>query len=547
LISHLSIRDFAIIDNLEIDFHDGLNILTGETGAGKSIIIEAVSLALGSRADTAFVRSGKSRALIQLVAEDRDGSETIITREISATGKSSCRINDEIVTLSHLNSFSKKLADIHGQYDHQSLLNPDHHIDLLDAYNSTEMLPLKEAVRNKHSEYAHIRKDLAELVAGQADAARRRDFMQYELQEINSAALQPNEDSELESLLTMLQNAEKIAGNLNSSYDLLYSSDNAALSSISRALHQLKELAGFGNDLQLLSENLSDLYYRLEDIASDIRKSREDVLFEPEQIDSIITRLELISNLKRKYGGSIEKIMDYREKLSRSLEQIDNADETAAELAKRLEACESDLSAISEELSAKRKLTALTIEEKIDIELAELHFRDAALQIRFSSISDDAGQKAFSDNGIDRVEFLIVTNKGESPKPLAKIASGGEISRIMLAFKRIIGDFDEIPTMIFDEIDTGISGFTASVVGRKLADIAKKHQVICITHLPQIAAIGDHNFRILKKTESDRTHTVVEPLSDDEKTIEIARMLAGMDITEHSIKNAEDLIRSLRT
>ncbi len=542
----MSIKDFAIIDNIEIDFQKGLNILTGETGSGKSIIIEAVSLALGSRADTAFVRSGKNRALIQLSAEDRDGREMVISREVLASGKSTCKINGELVTLSQLSSICKKIADIHGQYDHQSLLNTDLHIELLDAYQAPLISELKKNVENNFRKYESARKELALLHSNRSEAIRKRDFMLYEINEIDAAGVSPGEDDSLSSELIILQNSEKIMENLLFSYESLYASENAALNSISIVMHRLHELSSYGSEFQRIANALEEINYSLEDISSDIRKQKDNTEIDPLRTDEIIARLDLISSLKRKYGGTIIQILDHRDRLAAELEKFEHADERIKSVQAELEIFLSDLAEASEKLSSQRKITAAAIEKKIDRELSDLHFHDASLNIRFTTLTDDGGNPVYTEKGTDKVEFLIKSNKGEVAKPLAKIASGGEISRIMLAFKRIIGDYDEIPTMIFDEIDSGISGVTASVVGRKLSAISRNHQIICITHLPQIAAQGDHNYRIVKKTEGDHTFTVVEALSHEEKILEIARMLAGMDITEHSLKNAEDLVASLK-
>lgn len=540
MISHISIKDFAIIEKVDIDFHAGLNIITGETGAGKSIIIEAVSLALGSRADTAFVRSGKEKAMIQLIVEANQ-TEYIITREVYAAGKSICKVNDEIVSVSYLNTLCKKIADIHGQYDHQSLLNPEQHLSLIDLYDAKTIFPLKEKVAALYERYTSTNRQLTSLLNNAADAERKRDFMKFELEEITSINPYIGEDEELSARLLLLQNSEKIYQNLSFAYEMIYDGSPCAAENLGKSLQLLQEIANFSGELSLLTETLSDCYYKLDDMVSDLRKNRDAVFFSPEELDATINRLNTLDSLKRKYGGSMEKVLTYKDTLSLDLEKIENVDTLKEELSQSLILYHKELADLSSKLTAKRKKAAKEIECKINAELQELNFHHATLSVDFKEIIEH-GKSSFTANGSDMVEFLIITNRGEIPKPLAKIASGGEISRIMLAFKRITCDYDKIPTMIFDEIDSGISGITASIVGKKLLQISENHQVICITHLPQIAAFGSHHYKIQKTSDESSTHTDVVPLSHEEKVIEIARLLGGANITETTLKSAEELI-----
>lgn len=540
MISHIRIKDFAIIDTVELDFHDGLNIITGETGAGKSIIIEAVSLALGSRADTAFIRSGKDKAVVQMVA-DLDGDEYIITRELSVNGKNVCKINDEIVSLARLNKLCRRIADVHGQYDHQSLLNPENHLKLIDTYHDKEISPVRDRVSELFQKYSDARHELASLLSNQEDTERKRDFMRFELSEINGAKPYSGEDEELSQKLTLLQNSEKIYQNLSNVYEFLYETSPSAFDSIGKSLNLLQEISGFSDEINHFHDSLSDMYYKMEDLTTEIRKFKDGISFSPETLEETIDRLNVLDGLKRKYGGSIEKVLEYREKITLDLEKIENIDAVRDKLTRELSEFENELAGASRELTALRKKSAEDIEVRINEELKELNFKDTLFTVVF--YDDGSGKNNFSANGADRIEFLITTNKGEAPKPLAKIASGGEISRIMLAFKQIIGDFDLIPTMIFDEIDTGISGITASIVGKKLLDISKRHQIICITHLPQIAAFGDHHYKIDKTAADGATHTTVIPLDHKEKVNEIARLLGGINITETTLKSAEELIK----
>ena len=535
MINHISIRDFAIIENTEIDFHSGLNILTGETGAGKSIVIEAVSLALGARADTAFIRSGCEKAVVQLTG-DIDGEETVITREVSSSGKNLCRLNGDLVTLAQLNAYCRKLADIHGQYEHQSLLNPEYHINLVDIYHQNDIAPVKQMNAKLFSAYKDAKSKLESLLSSAAENARQRDFIAFELNEIKEAKLTEGEDAELEERIALLQNSEHIYKLLARAYEAGKESMPAAMDIMSEIQTALSDIALYTEELGSISSEFSDIFYRLDDIFRDIRNARDSIIFSQEELDEAIFRLEYINKLKHKYGNTIAEILGYAEQTAAKLQTIENIDEEKANLEFEINTLETQLTAASERLTALRKVSAEELEMKISKELSELNFADSRIKISFDALP------AFTENGTDRIEFLISTNKGEPLKPLAKIASGGEMSRIMLAFKNIIADYDNIPTLIFDEIDAGISGITASIVGKKLKEIAENHQIICITHLPQIAAFGEHNYRIQKYGSENSVKTTVEALDENEKINEIARLLGGINITDITIKSAEELI-----
>ncbi len=543
MIRHISIRNFAIIENVEIDFNDGLNIITGETGAGKSVVIEAVSLALGSRADTAFVRSGTDKAVIQLVAES-DGEDVIITREISAAGRSLCRINDEIVTLGALSKFCRSLADIHGQYDHQSLLDPDHHIRLIDLYRKDSILPAKASVAELYDKYTDLCSQLARLRKDQAEGRRQRDFMDFELNEIEEAHLCEGEDEALEDEISLLQNSEKIFSSLAGAYQVASESEFSLLSAMKQVSDMVGETAQYTRELSELSQRLESLYYEYEDACGELRSQRDGTVFDPAALDAAIGRYEIIRRLKEKHGMTIPELLDYADQLRVRLSSIDNADEEIAALETRIGQTAAALTAASDQLSELRKASAAELEQLITEQLGQLNFSDAAFAVDFRQNLDAGGNVQFTSEGTDIVEFLITTNRGEPLKPLSKIASGGEMSRIMLAFKKIIGDYDHIPTMIFDEIDSGISGVAASVVGRKLREIAARHQVICITHLPQIAACGTSNYRIWKHSDDRSTYTSIDPLAPDEKVREIARLLGGENITPTTLASAKELIEA---
>ena len=550
MISHISIKDFAIIRDLELDLHPGLNVITGETGAGKSIIIEAISMALGSRADTDYIRTGAEKASITLTA-DMEGLDVqeilddagvpaddplVLRREISAGKKSLCRVNGTIVPLSFLGKLCRRVADIHGQYDTQTLLNPEGHVDVLDLYGDDELRNVSHMVSGFYTDLTHTKAALDSLRRKLADSERQKDLMRYELQEIEDSCLQEGEDGTLEEEIRLMQNSEDIYQKLSQVYDAVYDSDDSASGRLGACLSALESISSYSKDLADAAQQFSDAYYALDDLGRDLRRLRDGVSFSPEELNEKMERLDLIDRLKRKYGGSLEAVFAYRDKAQRELQTIENADAELEDLESKKKLYQEQYETAAARLSVLRKRTAKTLEQEVDRELADLNFADAALSV---SIEDaPAGEK-----GSDRVEFLIRTNKGEAFKPLAKIASGGELSRIMLAMKRIIGDLDRIPTMIFDEIDAGISGATAGVVGEKLRSISEDHQIVCITHLPQIAALGDHHYRIEKTSDGISTYPPVGPLSGDERGEELARLLSGTTVTDSARQQAKELLK----
>lgn len=545
MISYISIKDFAIIENCEVEFEKGLNIITGETGSGKSIVIEAISLALGARADSSFVRTGADKAVVQ-IAGDLDGEDIVITREVSASGKNLCKLNGRVVTLAELSTYCKRLADIHGQYDHQSLLNPEYHIRLIDLFHADEIAPVAQMVARLYDGYVKTSASLKKLLQSAADADKKRDFMKFQLEEIRSAKLVSGEDAELSERITLLQNSERLYQVLSRAYDALYESEPSTIDSLETVAKELEGISGFSGTISALSERISSLCYELDDIAHEIRSERDDMVFSQEDLDECIERYELIQNLKRKYGnefldggitpGSIEAVNNFADTIEAELKDVENSDHLKSELEAQLETINAQLQLASERLSTLRHESAADLIKRITEQLKDLNFNNSQLDIEFTKLD------SFTESGIDSVNFMISTNLGEPLKPLNKIASGGEMSRIMLAFKKIIADYDDIPTLIFDEIDSGISGIAASVVGKKLKEIAENHQIICITHLPQIAACGHTNYRISKETAGGTTKTTVSRLSDDETVREIARLLGGANITDTTLKSAKELL-----
>jgi DNA repair protein RecN (Recombination protein N) len=544
MITHIGIRDFAIISEIDIDLQQGLSVITGETGAGKSIIIEAISLALGSRADTGMIRAGRSKAVIQIAAESRTAEgetcEYILTREISASGKSLAKINGEIVTLAQLSELASRLADIHGQYDQHSLFKTENHLALVDAHHSRVIEPVKKKAAEAWHAYAEAKRGLSVLLQGEAASKRQRDFMRFELDEITKADPKPGEDAALRESLAILQNSELIYEKTSAVSEALYDGDFPVLDGLGAAMGAVNEISSYSKELGEIARMITDCYYAVEDMAGALRICRDRTDFSPETLNAAIARLDLIERLCEKYGGSVEKTLEYKETIAAALADIENIDERKTALAARRTACERALLLVCEELSALRKASAAELEQRINAELAGLNFSNAAFAVHFKN-EGDIGQR-MSENGADTVEFLLSPNKGQPLLPLAKIASGGEMSRMLLAFKAVLGDYDSIPTMIFDEIDSGISGVTASIVGAKLAKMAEKHQIICITHLPQIAACGAHHFAIRKSSDDESTHTFVEALNREERVTEIARLLGGANITETTLKSARELI-----
>ena len=535
MIQHLLIQNFAIIENTEIEFEDGLNIITGETGSGKSIVIEAVSLALGARADSSFVRSGKDKAVIQLAAS-LDGQDYVITREISATGKNLCRLNGQLVTLGEISALASRIADIHGQYDNQNLRDPRQHLALVDQYRDAEISPLRAEFDAAYAAYKESRGQLDTLLKSEKESRKQADFYRFELAEIQRVDPSPEEDEELTEQIAILQNSEKIFSAIESAYGPLDENEFNVLSLMGNIQSSLESIRNFSREFAETADIFNDAYYGLQDVAARLAGIREQISFRPEELDKLISRLDQIDELKKKYGGSIGDVLAYRDRIQQELSQLENFDELRGtleqETKQRLRALRTSAAA----LTGARQASAEALGQAIEAELHDLNFDSARFEIRISAAP------AISAEGGDEAEILISTNRGEPLKPLIRIASGGEISRIMLAIKNITGTYDKIPTMIFDEIDAGISGITASIVGRKLREISSSHQIICITHLPQIAACGDANYRICKETDANSTYTHVDRLDEEATVDEIARLLGGEIITETTRRSARELI-----
>lgn len=555
MLSHIHIKNFAIIEEIDTSFDSGLTMITGETGSGKSIIIEAISLVLGSRADNSFVRTGADKALVEVSFDDCPNfifdelgesaeeyeNQLIIQRELTSQGKSTCKINGKLVPLSTLRQISSHLADIHGQYDHQSLLNEDLHINFLDLYGSAEVKKLKEQLEKEFPEYQRIKAAYEKLLADEDAARAALELKMFELAELEKANLREGEDEELYEQINLLQNSEKIFGNFADSYNLLYGNAGSVIEKLGQIKGLLAENADFNEKFATFAQISEDAYYKLEDLASEIRNSRDKIDFSEGELEDLIIRETELKMLMRKYRKSLPDLIKYRDSLAFELAENTDIDSQKENLFNKYTSFKQAVLSTSSELSALRQKIASSLEADIERELAELSFNNAKFSVAF-----DTNAENLSACGIDKVQFLLSANRGTPAKPLAKIASGGEMSRIMLAFKNILADFDQIPTMIFDEIDTGISGIAASVVASKLRQIAKSHQIICITHLPQIAASGDTNFEIRKSSDDSSTRVELNKLSEEEKINEIARLLGGKAITDVTLKSAEELISASR-
>lgn len=557
MLSHIYIKNFAIVREIDIDLEPGFNIITGETGTGKSVVIQAVSTALGGRGSASLVAKGCDKALVQLIftltPEERkqilsgfddiledEEEELILSRDFHASGKSIARVNGRIVNLSVLSRIASVLIDIHGQYDNQKLLDPDTHMDILDRFAGPELLAVKQDYSTAYDNYMNVRRTLGKLRKEHSEYLRRQDFLRYELEEITSASLIPGEEEELTKRLAFLQNGEKIYSGLSGAYDILYENP------LDRCVSFLSGISQYSPVYASYLESVQNCRYTLEDVCGEIRRSRDEVTFEPSEIEEILIRLDMLDRLKRKYGETVEKILEYRDRTAAELETYENIDDRENDLKNQMKASFSIVDALSSKLTQMRTDAALRLSEEMTSQLTELNFRNVQFDVSIRTAADPSGKKLYSPQGCDTVEFFFNANKGAELKPLASVASGGEISRISLAFKCLADVSESSRTMIFDEIDTGISGITASVVGRKMSQLGQSHQILCITHLPQIAAAGDHQYQISKDEDDDSSYTTIRKLDDAQRVAEIARLLGGANVTKTTLASAEELLADSR-
>ncbi len=557
MLRQLTINNVALIDQQFIEFFNGFSVMTGETGAGKSIIIEALNFVLGERASRELVKSGEQKAAVEAVftvmenepvidtlleqeIEYSDGELTLY-REFSLSGKTVCRANGTLINTGTLKLIGDALVDIHGQHAHQSLLDPKRHIVLLDRFAGDDALELKARVARAHKKATTAKKELAAAQFNEQERIRRCDLLKYQINEIESTNLNDGEEEELEEQRGLLQNAQAVMEGLEGASEALNGDDDdngGALDTLSVALRMLDGIAQFRSDYAQLAEKLHALYYDLEDAGFTLRDYRNDFSFEPGMLDEIESRLELISTLKRKYGANIAEILNYREESIAELERIENAEEHREQLKAQYDAAKVAYEQLSDELTTLRKAAAERLSARLLPELSDLGMPHAAFEVAFERL----GGEIPSASGVDGIEFLLSTNRGEPVKPLSKVASGGELSRIMLSFKSVLADLDGIPTMVFDEIDSGISGQIGTAVAVKMRQIAKNHQVLCITHLPQIAAYANYQYLVYKEEAGEKTRSSARILQQNERAAEIARIMGSGSTDPVALEHAQSLI-----
>lgn len=553
MLNKLIIRNIALVEELEVELAGGMNVLSGETGAGKSIIIDSVNLVLGERADRELIRSGAPKATVEawfgsvndsvadiLAAQQIDvWPELVLSRELSATGKNVCRVNGTLITLTVLKELSDRLVDIHGQHEHQSLLSEKNHIAMLDAFDP-RINEQKAQVAKAYSDYAGVLKRQRSLFGSDGDRERRIDILKFQINEIKMANIAEDEEEELTAQKARLNSAEKIMDALSVSYTELYEGESYnALASLKDVSRRLQGIADVDERYEQMAARVDEAYYAIEEVSSAIRDDMGDDLFDADTLEQVEERLALIASLKRKYGDPTVT-GDFITNAEQELSDLEDSAELLKELASKAESLKKELYHKSVALSELRREAARVFEQRVTEQLQDLGMTSAVFSVNFADTAD-IQSCSFSKNGIDTVEFFMSTNRGEPQKPLRKIASGGEVSRIMLALKNIAADRGGIPTMIFDEIDTGISGHIAQVVAEKLQSTSRGRQVICVTHLPQIASMADKHFIVTKKSDAKTTRTSLLPLDEDNRVEEIAR-LAGGD-TELSKAHALEMIK----
>ncbi|RJQ13695.1 MAG: DNA repair protein RecN [Nitrospiraceae bacterium] len=560
MLRELHIKNFSIIDDVTVEFGEGFNVLTGETGAGKSIIIDALCLALGQRATAGSIRSGEKEAVVEAFfdipqkirtpfvnqfiqdngIEAEDGF--ILKRSISSQGKNRAYINGSMANVQSLSDMTKNIIDVHGQFEHQSLLSSDRQRDLLDAFGG--LLEERREVRAVYEDLTALRRQTEELVQREKERAQRIDMLKFQINEIGPADLHPGEEEEIADEIKILSSAVRLAELANDAYDSLYSSDSACIAKLARILSSMREISNIDARAIDALKSAESAHALLEDAAYFLRDYKERLDFNPERLEQAQERLELIKGMKRKYGGSVQEILDYKDKAVVELGDLQHSEERLETLGKEVGELKVRLTEKAQGLSRKRKAAAKKIEAAVVAHLSELAMPDTRFSILITQEKGDDTVDGFRAGpcGTDSIGFLISPNIGEELRPLSKIASGGELSRIMLALKSIMAGGDEIPVLVFDEIDAGVGGRTAENVGRKLKGLSSGHQVICITHLPQIASYADTHLRIEKRTEKDRTVVEINALGKDERSAEIARMLGG-EISEVSLRHAKEMLK----
>ena len=547
MLSLLHIENIAVIECADISFDRGFNVLTGETGAGKSIVIDAISAILGQRAYRDMIRTGTTKASVRAVFTDvpalswfeENGveydSETIIQREIHFDGKNVCRVNGSLVTVSILNKLGIQLINIHGQHDSASLFDEDNHLQFLDDFARNEAL--RTAYSEKYGAVAKLRREIDRMSMDEGEKLRRMETLKYQIEEIEKANLTAGEDEELEARRKLLQNAEKIANGLNDAVENLYGSDDAdgAAAMLATAERALARVAKFSTQISELHEKVADLMYQVQDAAELARDVQYELSYSADELDQIESRLDIIHKLRRKYGTTCAEILEYLSKARQELDEIEFADDHIERLKKKLSKAEKEAWDAALALRKNRKETAEALSARILTELAQLDMPKVQFACQFTELE-------LTSNGADAVAFYMSANVGEALKPMSKVASGGELARIMLAMKNVLAEQDKVNTLIFDEVDTGVSGRAAQKVAEKLKSVARTKQVLCVTHLPQLAAMGDTHLLIAKGERDGRTYTTVTPLDIEGRKRELARIIGGANITETTLKSAEEML-----
>lgn len=537
MISTLHIRNIGIIEDLSIDLNKGLNVLTGETGAGKTLIIDSLQIISGGRFSKDMIRKGETNSFVELCMYEPENENSIdgniiISREIQSNGKNMCKINGRMVTVNELKEFMSKFIEIHGQNDNQNLLDSKQHLQYLDGFIGNKFINEKEEYKKLYNRYNEVKQELKENYGDDKERQRKLDLLKYQVNEIDEANLKIDEEIELEEKRKVMMNSEKIVENLQEADNLI--AENS-IDSISMAIRALEKIENIDKKYEKISSDLKSTYYELQELSRDISTYKNDVYFDEEENNYIEERLDLIYSLKRKYGNTIEEILTYLEETKKEIEHIENLEEYNNKLKKEKNELEEKMNILACKIHEKREKYAKDLSGSINIELEELEMKNAKINVHVDYIENE-----YFRTGKDIVSFYITTNVGEDEKELSKIASGGEMSRTMLAIKKVLADSDKMPVLIFDEIDTGISGKAASSVAKKLKAIAQKHQVLCISHLPNIAAIADYNYFISKNVKEERTKTQIKLLKENEVIEEIARISSG-EINETTLKYATEL------
>ncbi|HEY6871468.1 MAG TPA: DNA repair protein RecN [Geobacteraceae bacterium] len=552
MLTDLYIKNFAIIDNLHVAFQPGLNCLTGETGAGKSIIIDAVNLILGGRASADLIRTGEEEATVEALFDlsahpgmlerlaesgvECDG-ELLVKRVVSRSGRNRVFVGGGLSTIASLSELARQLINIYGQHESQTLLKPDNHLRLLDDFGGLASLRARFAAL--FDDYRRTADEIRRIEEGEREAARRIDLLSFQSGELGTALLSPDEEEELDRERQLLAHGEKLLRNSQEAFDLLYGGEEAILGGLRRVISGVEEIRGIDPALAPLHETLNSAYLQIEDAALSLRDYAARVEADPGRLREIDDRLDLINRLKKKYAPTIREMLAYKEEIDRELAGLLHRQETREELDRALRGVEEQLDAKGAELSAARSASAGKLKEAMEREIHELAMRNARFEVAFDKLPEPRG------SGMEKAEFLFSPNPGETPKSLARIASGGELSRLMLAMKQVHPESD-VPTLVFDEVDSGIGGATSALVGEKLKRVAQGQQVLCITHLPQVAAFADSHFRVEKRVVAGRTVTSVVPLGGEERVAEMARMLGGARITEKTLEHAREMIEEAR-